>query len=83
MTKLSIPCYLVLLVTSLTTSFTVLSEQPQAETLVGKIYGGVHAMHIETDNERSHERSDAQTNEKTKEFMNHSTKEYWKACTID
>lgn len=33
-------------------SFTAKAEQPQAQDLVGKIYGGIHAMHIETDNDR-------------------------------
>jgi OOP family OmpA-OmpF porin len=28
------------------------SEQPKAEDLVGKVYGGIHALHIEMDNER-------------------------------
>lgn len=52
MIKLSMPHYLALLVTSLMTSFTAFAEQPQAESLVGKVYGGFHVMHIETDNER-------------------------------
>jgi OOP family OmpA-OmpF porin len=28
------------------------AEQPKATDLVGKVYGGIHAMHIETDHER-------------------------------
>jgi OOP family OmpA-OmpF porin len=28
------------------------AEQPKATDLVGKVYGGIHAMHIETDNDR-------------------------------
>ncbi len=41
-----------LIITAIAISFTSLAEQPDADELVGKIYGGIHAMHIETDNDR-------------------------------
>jgi OOP family OmpA-OmpF porin len=31
---------------------TIAAEQPKAEDLVGKVYGGIHGLHIKTDNER-------------------------------
>lgn len=33
-------------------SYSFASEQPNAATLVGKAYGGIHALHINTDNDR-------------------------------
>ena len=53
MNKFLVRSSLAALITSLTTlSFITSAEQPKAEDLVGKVYGGIHAMHIETDNER-------------------------------
>ncbi len=46
-------CLKTLLLTSpllLTTAFA--NEQPSAEDLVGKVYGGAHLLHINTDNDR-------------------------------
>ena len=52
MKKLTSPNYLALLVTFLISiSFNTLAKQPKAEDLVGKVYGGIHAMHIEIDDE--------------------------------
>jgi len=53
MNQFSARSVLAVLFTSLSTfSLSTLAEQPKAEDLVGKVYGGIHAMHIETDNER-------------------------------
>jgi len=53
MLKISLQGSLAALLTAATAlSFTAQAEQPKAQDLVGKLYGGIHAMHIETDNER-------------------------------
>ena len=53
MNKYSLQNYLTsLIIASTACSFTAFAEQPKAEELVGKVYGGIHAMHIETDNDR-------------------------------
>lgn len=44
-------CALTLLISSICAS-TIAAEQPKPEDLVGKIYGGLHGLHIKTDNDR-------------------------------
>ena len=53
MKNLPLPSLLATVVASVfALPMTAMAEQPKAEDLVGKIYGGIHAMHIETDHER-------------------------------
>ena len=51
MFKYRTQCAATLLLSSLCTT-TMANEQPQAEDLVGKVFGGIHGLHIKTDNER-------------------------------
>ena len=51
MFKYCFKCALTLLISSICAS-TMAAEQPKAEDLVGKVYGGIHALHIKTDNDR-------------------------------
>lgn len=51
MFKYRFKCALPLLISSICTS-TIAAEQPNAEALVGKVYGGIHGLYIKTDNDR-------------------------------